>query len=233
MSPKTVTQETLTEALANVEAPVKPRENVTLAALKKQIEIVILAAKTLVQSSGEFEKKLHEAARNCVFHAHDHGDAMPALHLLEGLPNHEVIRGFRGEVMAYIKAVSPIHFYIGKDGGNAVRLLKQGETGFKPFNLEEAETPFYERKATKDAREAAFQAATKSLTNPLGLKDLRARIFGLRKTFEAAQEKDRNGNIRGVADGEKTAMKKVLDAVEEAFREAAGKKGAALEKDAA
>ena len=224
---QSVASATNTETVASEAVTVKA-VTPTLKLLNTMIDTVLLGAKTLIQSSDQWQKQLHDAVYGCVLHAHDHGDCMPALRLLEGLPNHEVIRGFRGEIMSYIRSVSPISFYIGKDGANRVRLLKDGEPGYRAFDLEEAQKPFYERETVKKAREAAFQAASKTL-QPLTLKDIRSRIFGVRRTFESAFEKDKNGNIRGVAEGEQAAIKRVLASVEDAFRDAAGKKGEALE----
>ena len=204
-----------------------------ISALNKQIAGIALMGKTFVQSSTEYQKSLHECALNCFYHAQEHGDATPMLHLLEAIPSHTTTRMLRGEIMSWVKSVSPIHFYIAKDGSNAVRLLKKDEDGHKEFKTEEAQTPFYETKRVVEARDAAFKAAGKSL-EPLTLKDIRNRIFGVRKTFESAFEKDKNGNIRGVADGDQAAIKKALSAIEEAFRDSTGKKGAALEaKEAA
>lgn len=175
----------------------------------------LLAVKTAVQSVQELEKTIADCEIVCLRHAQEHGDAMPADRLVKGIREivHPMTTQLAGEVVAWFNQYSPIRW----DAKGNVSLVKEGQPGYKPFNPEEGEaTPFMERPQAKRAREAAASAHARELTE-LTINDIAKRLFGIRKTIQAATMEDRNGQVRGIKTGDKTKMLKAVEAAEQAF----------------
>lgn len=193
-------------------------ENKKNTTINRVVESALIAARATKQSLEMCEASVKTATNACLAHYEKTGDMMPMDRLVKGLRElkHPTYTRMSAEIIAWCVLYSPIRW--GADG--KIKQLKEGDEGFKPVDQVKAqETSFTETPAAKRAR-SADAAATKKMLQPLTLKDFIGRLQGLRNTFKSAQEKDINGDIRGVDAKDMPKIKKLLsqvDTVTEAF----------------
>lgn len=184
-----------------------PASNGKSAAMQA-VSRLLLSAKTFMQSMAEFEKDIQSALVKTLEHCEIHGDAMPADRLVKGLRelNHPAMTKFSDECVAWFRINSPIRWNAKGD----VRVLKEGEEGYKPFDVHHGEEEaFNETPQAKRARQAA-DAAHKRTLQPVTAQDVLNRIKGVVKFVENAQNPDRNGDVRGIAAKEGKKIKALI-----------------------
>ena len=191
----------------------KPAKTTTGSAAMKAVTALLLAGKSMIQSINVFEQEVQKTALKCLEHAETHGDVMPMDRLVKGLLelNHPATTRLSQEVISWARSVSPIRW----NSKGEAKQLKEGDEGFKPYDvLSGNETPFYETATAKRARQAA-DAAHKRTLQPVTMKDVLNRARGILKFIENANEADRNGEVRGIAKGEGTKIKKFASKMQE------------------
>jgi len=186
----------------------------------KLVDKALRGAATIVQSMRESAKDFDAAAKACAEHAKLHGYVMPAHRLVMGLReyNHGATDTLSNELVAWFRAHSSIRW----DAKKAPYQVKEGEPGYKPYEADYAETESFEdMDQVKRARQAAGAASANTLREA-DAKALLGRIYGLRSWFKRIEEgKDQRTVLK---DGERAAMVRILNAVEEAAAEATPKR---------
>lgn len=179
------------------------------------VEKFLTGVKATMQSVLLLEKQASEQAVICLQHANDYGDVMPADRLVKGLAEHPhpLTKAMGMELVAWFRANSPIRW----DSKAKPRQAKETEEGYKPYNEESAkETPFFETAQAKRSRTAA-DAARKKALEPATFKDFLNRAKGLTRWFETLNEADKNGDVRGIKNGEAAKIKRGIKAINEAL----------------
>lgn len=135
----------------------------------------------------EFASTLHMTATQTLLHAEKHGDCTLALELVETVKANVPGYVWQG-LAAWFRKYSPIHFYVDEEGKNAVKLLKEGEQGYKPFNSSEAdENPAGESRDVKNRTDREIE--------PMSIALIKKRIASLIKQAEKAGEEGGRGFV--------------------------------------
>jgi len=196
----------------------KPKDTKVFKACMTIVNAALTAHKVTVQSVRELEVRLNEAALSAVKYCQTTGDTRPAMRLVKGMMEnpHPLTKGLLPEIVAYIKANSPIRF----DTKGEPTLLKEGQAGYTPFKIEEAETKaFYERPEAQKARAIGAAAAAKAL-GTLTVKDILAKGNGLSKMVTDAEKPNAEGKVRGIDEKSKATILNMVTAAEKAAMEA-------------
>lgn len=159
-------------------------------ALKGEAAAIVLMSVADIRASikkvgdlgAEFASTLHMTATQTLLHAEKHGDCTLALELVESVK--ENVPGYVWQgLAAWFRKYSPIQFYVDDEGKNAVRLLKEGEPGFKPFDANAAdENPAGEDQAVKKRTDTKIE--------PFSIKLAKKRIQSL---LSQAEKADKDG----------------------------------------
>lgn len=138
----------------------------------KSKKVVVALVTTVVQHVQAADPLVHEAAVQTAAHAEKHGDWTLIHRLMVGLKN----SGYRFQgVRVWIEAFTPLRFPADKnsDGGFTVKVLKPGDDGYTPWNIEGMnDTPF-----------TAFEPANERVGKPIYADDFVKGIFGAKDRF--------------------------------------------------
>lgn len=136
---------------------------------------------TIAADLGAVDQNVHEAGVQTVAHVEKHGDWTLLKRLILVLRS----SGYRVQgVRAWIEGHSPIRFPADKaaDGGFTVKVLKEGEDGFVPFNIEGMiATPF-----------TAYEPSNERVGQPVYAGDLVGGINRTRQRFLKLVENTNN-----------------------------------------
>jgi hypothetical protein len=179
-------------------------------ALKGEAGSIVLMAAAEIRASikkvgdlgAEFASTLHMTAVQTLLHAEKHGDATLALELVLSVKDNVPGYVWQG-LVAWFRKYSPIHFYVDEQGQHAVRLLKEGEKGYKPFNSSEAdENPAGEQREVKKITDREIE--------PMSIALIKKRIASLIKQAEKASEEGGRGFVGETPEQQEQARKTTL-----------------------
>lgn len=140
---------------------------------KKDIVVIINKVGSL---GAEFASTLHLAAVQCILHAETHRDCTLADKLVKTV--RETTPGYVWQgLVTWFKRNSPIAW----DAEGKPYLLKEGEPGYKPFDVQNADAhPAGEQKEVKGRTDRPIQ--------PMSVALLKSYIKGLNKRIENAEK---------------------------------------------
>lgn len=174
----------------------------------------ISAIKNTIQTMGLERPLIHAGAMATLAHAEKYGDVTLADRYVKG------IRDLGGEhantialyLVAWFRVRSPIRW----DAKEQVRQAKEGEPGYKGYDVAGAEKEaFFQTPAAIEADKAAALTRKRVAGDPLTFDNIVARARGLRKTYEAAlTKKDDDGNVKGINKGDKAKIVAFLAALD-------------------
>lgn len=124
-----------------------------------------------------------------VMHAEKHGDHTPLRRWFQNL--HEQTEGFvTAALYKWVRDHSPIVLSLGSNGQVDSKVLKEGETGYRPYNTGDMEA---ERETILKTEEVKNR--TNRPIEEMSIKMLKRRILGFKRQLEKAQEQGGRGVI--------------------------------------
>lgn len=151
------------------------------------VEKIREGIKRVGSMGAEFASTLHAYCVQTLLHAEKHGDATLALELVETV--RETTPGYVwAGLVKWFRTYSPIHFYVDVEGKNAVKLLKEGEQGFKPFTSGDAD-------ANPAGEDRQVTNRTSNPIEPMSIALIKKRLASLIKQAEKASEEGGRGFV--------------------------------------
>lgn len=177
------------------------------------IERSFKAVSTLNQSAERTAEILRETCYHTFCHAMQFGDIRLADRLVKELPKGVLSSIWRNEMVAWFRKNSPIRW----DAEGKCHLLKEDEPGYTPFDAETAEAKAFDETDEAVRGREKMAAAHKRAMNPVTWDDFKGRVYGLRSFLKAAQEPNKNGDVRGVKKADLPKMQDACTVIEAAF----------------
>jgi hypothetical protein len=193
------------------------KDNKKNASVIAAIEKALKGARNLVQTAQQLEPLITDASNKCLIHCQEHGDAMPADRLVKGLMacGHPTTSSLAREVIAWFSGNSPIRW----DSKKNVRVLKEGEDGYKPFDIAKAEEAGpHETPAAKRARDVAAAAHR----NSLAAADMGMLVKRTSGVITFLNNMITGKDERPIKDGELPKMKKLATRLNDVLKEFGG-----------